>query len=673
MLVPHKIAARYWGQPRTIRFRVLSLVTFIVVPLLGLFAWTGMELASTKRALVELHRFDVTHRLSSAIDRDISGIFGILAGLASSDDLRKGRLPDFQRQAAVLSSHPEIVYLWAFSRDGSFVSGSPNTEEQIAGLGLKKELIDDVFNGIRSVSPVQGEGLPNAMVTLAIPVRENGRVIYGLAAQIRIDRLSDLFENAGIEKHWPAAVVDKNGHFVARSLDAQNRVGQASRPELVEAARRADRSGTFENVTYEGVRALNSYYRSDLTGWTSIVAVPKNELTKPIERAVLITLFGGAIVLAGTLFLATQLSKRISGPVANLSRFATALAGGNAYAEENYDIIELDEVRSALERAMASSSRLSALVASSGDAILSMDLDGTIRTWNKGAEELFGYTADEVIGKPKTILIPEEGMEAYRAQRNKILQGDSLREETMRRKKDGTLVHVSLDSAPIRRVSDGRIIAFSSIIHDISDRKAAEKHMQLLMRELAHRCKNQLAIIQVIAGQTARNTNSIEGFLDKFRNRLQGLAKSHDLLTSQNWKGAPLESLVRGQLEAFLESLANQFDIEGPCVYLPAAASESIGLALHELATNASKYGALAVPQGRVSVKWAFEKGSSDETLLRVDWIERGGAKIDQPPTQKGFGSTVIESIVASSVNGKAEVIYHPEGLHWSLEFPVPT
>ena len=668
--LPSRIRASL--PPTTIRNRLVGLAALIAVPLFGLFSWTALDLAATRRDLVELHRLDVTNRLTSIIDRDIAGVYGVLTGLASSEDLLQSRFLEFERQARALQAHPEIIRIWVFSKTGQAVVADAAADVPPGWNEVKDELLNPVFRGERSVSGVQGEGLRNATVIVAIPVNVDNSVIYGLAAEIKIERLSLLFDDAGMEGDWAAAVVDRKGQYAARSLDAEHRIGQLARPELIEAAKASARSGTFENVTQEGVRVLNSYLRSDLTGWTSVVAVPKAQLEAPLRRALILTFVGGAGVLFATLYFSSLMAKRISYPVRQLSEFASALAAGRSFPEQKFDIVELDEVRVALDEAMGQAARLAALVASSGDAIVSVDLDGTIRTWNKGAEDLFGYTAEETIGKPKTTLVPQNRLAEYDDQRTRTLQGESIRVETVRRKRDGTLVHVSLDSAPIRRPG-GQIIAFSSIIHDISERKAADEHRLLLMRELAHRAKNQLAIIQVIAGQTAADVESVAEFLTNFRQRLQGLAKSHELLTNQDWKGAPLKDLIKSQLQVFGDTSGNRFEISGPPVMLSAAAAEAIGLALHELATNAAKYGALSVPSGHVTIEWDVQPGNEKQGTKRISlrWVESNGRPIEMQPNRKGFGSKVLETMVARSVDGTAELDYRPEGLCWTLQFEV--
>jgi PAS domain S-box-containing protein len=640
-----------------------------LAPLLALFAWIATDFAAAKRHLIEQQRLVVTHRVSAAVDQEIAGYIGMLTGLAAADDLVRRKISDFQRQATIIGGQPDVNSIWAFSKDGKLVPGTVAPPNSVEPALLDSEVVSRVFSSQNAVSGVSGEGLERATFVVAVPVLHSKRVAYGLAAEIKVVQLSRLFAEAGMEKDWAAAVVDYGGSYVARSLDADRRIGQLARPELRLAARATAATGIFENVTYENVPMLNAYYRSSLTGWTTVVAVPRAELAAPLRRAATLVLVGGGTILLATLGLATFLSARISEPVRSLSQFANALATGQPYRESAHHVVELDEVRAALERTITQTSHLSALVASSGDAIVSMDLDGTIKSWNKGAQDLFGYTAEEVVGKPKTVIVPKERLSEFEAQLAHVLSGQSIRAETVRRKRDGSLVHVSLDSAPICR-PDGTVIAISSIIHDITERRVAEEHKELLMRELTHRSKNQLAIIQSIAGQTARTEQNLDDFVTSFSQRLQGLAASHDLLTSRHWKGAFLADVVRQQLEAFAGGDEDRLDVSGPEVLLGTSAAEAVGLALHELATNSVKYGALSAPSGRVTLTWGLRANGSKQRRLHLDWIEIGGPPVHQP-SSKGFGSHVIERLVATVVDGDAEIHYRPEGVRWHLECPV--
>ena len=667
---------QWWGKtfdrrPRTIRFRIGSLVVLILIPLFGLFAWLAVSLAAAQRDLIELQRLDTTNKLSAAVDLDIAEKLGMLRGLSGSDAIKNNAFEEFRRQSDIVLEDPEVTAIWLFKRDGEFVAGAFKNKPEGSAEPLDRQFADAAFAGKNAVSMVRGEGTGNATVVVAVPVFDRQDVAYGLAGEIRIAHLSRIFSDIGMDPRWVAAVVDRTGRFVARSMDAESRIGQRARPELGAAARGFEASGSFENVTWEGLLALNAFRRSTLTGWTSVVAVPKDDLAAPFRDAVVLTILGAVAVLTITLLSGMAMASRISEPVRNLSRYARALAGGHPYREVTHHIAELDEVRTALDMAMAKNAHLAALIASSGDAIISMGLDGTIRTWNRAAGELFGYMADEVIGKPKTLIVPKDQLDDFGKQRAKILNGELVHSETVRVTKNGTRVPVLLNAAPVRQ-ADGKIIAMSSIIHDITALKAAEAHRLILMRELAHRSKNQLAVIQSIAGQTGRNAVSLDSFLVDFRQRLQGIAVSHDILARGNWRAASLIELIRRQLAPFVGEDSNRVVISGPPIDISASAAEAIGLALHELATNSTKYGALSKPEGTVDVRWTLTSNGSTSGAVSLEWTEKNGPPIEEPPRRKGFGSRIIESLVASAVSGNSIIEYRREGVYWRLMYEHP-
>ncbi len=660
-----------WGANRglrTIRFRIVTLVLLILAPLLGTFAWMAFNLAGARMALIELGRSDVTENITAQMDREVADAVGMLTGLGASYVPEAGDPEGFKRHARGLLARPEFVRVWAFGRQGEVLGTGDGSAGAVGGAMIEPELIERVFSGRTAISPVRGEGLDEATIIISTPVHASGKVASGVAGELRVRRLERFLPDVGLAPGWVAAIVDKNGRFIARSLDAEGRVGQMARPELQTAAKETAGRGTFENVTWEGVPMLNSFRRSSLTGWTTVVAVPKDIVEAPLKRSATLVLVGGAGALLLSLATAFAYATRISEPIRNLGQMATAFAKGQAFAKTRYPLAELDEVQSAFVAAAAESAHLSALVASSGDAIMSMTLDGTIRTWNPAAEQLFGYSAEEIVGKPKTLLVPPDEVDEFRKQLASVVAGENVRSETIRLRRDGTPIAVSVNAAPIRR-HDGKIIATSSILHDVTERIANEEHRLFLMREIAHRSKNQLAIIQAIATQTARTTGSTEAFLKTFRSRLQGLSASHDLLLKQDWRGAPLEELVRRQVEAFVGESSNSVSIVGPPAMLTAAAAEAIGLAIHELATNSAKYGALSVPAGRVEVKWERADKGEAEAGWTLTWREWDGPLV-KTPVESGFGTQVIKRTAAMAVQGKADLEYHPSGLIWRLTFP---
>ena len=232
--------------------------------------------------------------------------------------------------------------------------------------------------------------------------------------------------------------------------------------------------------------------------------------------------------------------------------------------------------------------------------------------------------------------------------------------DTVRRRKDGSLIDISLTVSPLKD-ADGRIVGASKIARDITERKRAQEQQKLLVNEMKHRIKNSLATIQAIATQTL-NQHAEER--DAFIARLHALGNAHDLLTSETWQTAPLQAIVTQALKPFQEQHHERITVEGPAnVWLDSTKSVVVAMVLHELATNAVKYGALSNGGGRVSIAWEQQ---SQPNLVKLVWQESGGQRFS-PPKQKGFGSHLIERAFGGQL-GTAQLVFSPQGLSCTLE-----
>lgn len=310
---------------------------------------------------------------------------------------------------------------------------------------------------------------------------------------------------------------------------------------------------------------------------------------------------------------------------------------------------------------------LAAIVESSDDAIVSKDLDGTVTSWNAGAERIFGYTAEEMIGKPITLLIPADRDNEEPSILSRIRRGERVSHfETLRRRKDGQLIAISLTISPIRN-SRGVIIGASKIARDITDRRRLEEARRALSLEINHRTKNLLAVVEAVVRQTAAH-GSPEDFVRRISQRLRALAANQDLLVEGSWRGAEMGDLVRAQLAHVDELIGSRVRLDGDRLVLTPAAAQALGMAFHELATNALKYGALSDERGEVSIAWRIE-AVGEEPELSVSWTESGGPAV-APPGRAGFGTTIIERITGQSLGGVVVMTYAPSGLVWELRAP---
>ena len=329
------------------------------------------------------------------------------------------------------------------------------------------------------------------------------------------------------------------------------------------------------------------------------------------------------------------------------------------------DITERKEAEEALRE---SEERFRIITTTAQEGIWSLDRDGKILFVNPRMAELLGAHPEEMIGKPVNEFCFPEDHAAMQERIAANLAGERIEFEFRFRRRDGAPLYLLAATSPLHG-SRGEVIGALGGFLNLAERKAAEDHQRFLMRELSHRSKNLLAIIQAMASQTARSATSLADFQERFSQRLQGIAASHDVLVSQNWAGAPLADLIRQHLDPFMEAGASRLRLEGPAVSLKPEAAQALGLAIHELATNSVKYGALSRPDGKVTVAWTFEEKGAEGRRLRLDWQERGGPRV-APPARKGFGHAVINRMVAQSLDGTVKLDFAPEGLSWSLSIP---
>jgi PAS domain S-box-containing protein len=306
---------------------------------------------------------------------------------------------------------------------------------------------------------------------------------------------------------------------------------------------------------------------------------------------------------------------------------------------------------------------LAAIIASSNDAIASKTLDGIVTSWNSGAERLFGYTAEEMMGRPIAIL-GAPGREAEMPMiLERIRRGERIQHfDTVRRRKDGTLVEISLTVSPVRD-STGRIVGASKIARDISERRAAEERQRLLVAELDHRVKNTLAVVHSLAARSLGTSPERQTLLG----RLQALTNAHELLSAGKWRAGNLAGLVQAELAAHL----GQVEVKGADLPLTARATLTLALVLHELAANAAQHGALSVPEGRVELAWRIG-GNGSGPRFHLTWAEQGGpAAGSSRPT--GFGLALIERAPRHDLQAEVRLTFGQTGLVYTLAAPLGT
>jgi PAS domain S-box-containing protein len=305
----------------------------------------------------------------------------------------------------------------------------------------------------------------------------------------------------------------------------------------------------------------------------------------------------------------------------------------------------------------------------SPDAIVVVDETGKIDRVNLQAEVLFGLPRERMLGQLIEMLLPERFRARHVAHRANYLKDPKTRPigtdlQLSAQRADGSEFPVDIMLSPIE-VEQRRVVL--AVVRDITERKRAEAHLRLLMREVDHRAKNILSVVQAIAQRTV--ASSYQEFISQFSERIRGLSASHDLLVRNEWQNVSLAELARLQLASVGDLLESRVTMHGPDLRITAAAAQAIGMALHELATNACKYGALSTDTGHVDIVWRLQRAGAGGRRFKIEWSESGGPTV-VAPTGRGFGWSVLCQLTKMSLGADVTLEYAPAGVIWRLGCP---
>lgn len=329
------------------------------------------------------------------------------------------------------------------------------------------------------------------------------------------------------------------------------------------------------------------------------------------------------------------------------------------------DVTNQKRVQAALREA---EEKLAATFESAVAGIAEVDAEGRFLRVNEAFCRLCGYDRDEIADKSFFEFTHPADVTSERERWRALVAGEIERFTIEKRyvRRDGRIVWIEVMNSAVRG-PDGRFAYGVKMLLDVTERREADARQKLLLDELNHRVKNTLATVQSLATQTARGCGSVAEFRARFEPRLLALSAAHDRLTRNQWEGASLRAIAEEELAAH-SAPGRTLRAEGPDVHLPPRASLSLSLALHELATNAVKHGALSVPGGRVELSWATE-GSPFPTAIALVWRERGGPAVEAPQ-REGFGSRLLR-VTARELGGRMILDHAEEGLTWRLSFPL--
>jgi PAS domain S-box-containing protein len=530
-----------------------------------------------------------------------------------------------------------------------------------------------------------GEAWPEVQTQLG-PLHEailsgNRRAFFAEDLPLRIQRHGAEYEDARFTVSYSpvpdASVPTGVGGVLITAVETTNRVltekALRASEERYRSAMMLGRIGSWEVDFVKGIRiwtpegmALFGIHLNDGLGRVGGETDEFRQSMHPEDRHLLAQYH--ALANTQDSFPAEYRIVKADGKMSWLSGYGRVLdrqADGKAHRLINVatDITERKQVEAALGQSEQRLRWLASIVESSDDAIVSKDLNGIITSWNRGAERIFGYTSEEAIGQPITIVIPRDRHDEERAILARIRRGERIDHfETIRQRKHGSLIVVSLTVSPVKN-AEGKIVGASKSARDITEQKRSQEQIAILAREAEHRSKNVLATVQATVNLSQSDTP--EGLKQAIEGRILALANVHSLFVQSRWIGAELLTIARQELAPYSEKGEARVQIDGLQVLLEPNIAQAIAITLHELATNAAKYGSMSLPNGQTTLTWSHE--TDGRLILR--WSEKGGPAV-QIPTKRGFGTRITE-IMIGQLKGKMSFDWRTEGLVCEITLPV--
>ena len=668
----------------TIRQCLLAFAVALVAPgLIFAVVLLGSH-SSSERSRYEEEAQDAAQSAIAAVDRELTGLQAAAQALATSASLLEGNYEAFYRQAVAtlrVWSPEKTADIAIVVRDiaGQQVAntrmpwGTPlpkgaNLQVDHDVIASKQPVIQDLFTGATANRPI---------ISVRVPVLRNDEVTHVLSMALEPKRFAALLQAQNVPASWFAALIDRSDRIVARSRRHEELLGTLA-PEDFRNTQKGN-EGIWRGHNLEGEPMQGAYARSPLSGWRVFVGVPAEVLNAPLRRS-LLTLAGlGLLLLAISLLLAFWFGQRISGPVQKLAQAANKLGRGELVPPVSGRLVEIEEVGRALARSASelqareasvrqSEERLRATHENAAVGIVEVDREGCLISVNEARCKISGHSREEMVGRSLAdFLILGEANRDYvffKQQVAGVLNSYTMENQFVR--KNGTSGWVRASSTAVRG-ADGEFLYAVRVVEDITERKESEVGQKLLIDELNHRVKNTLATVQSLAWQSARSGVPPEVAQQRFQERLLALSRTHNLLNETSWKGASLRTILQTELEPH-DLDETRCRLIGPDLDLAPKAAVVLGMVIHELTTNAVKYGSLSVAQGRVEVQW-HQRGIDS---LHLIWSENGGPPASAPE-RKGFGSRLMEQAITRELGGQLQVEFPPDGLRCRLVLPLQT
>jgi PAS domain S-box-containing protein len=668
-------------MPTSIKRGLAALVLVSALPFVVLAAFLLAWGAQAQRETLMARGEQSVRTILNSLDQDIARANSFLKGISIARTLQQGDWPTFFDQTGgrlPIEGSAVLVYdvktSTFISKDGS--QPNPAAQHSMRHSAISGEMgLSDLFQDARL-------GRYASLVTE--PLTVDGDIRYVLGLVIPADHTSRMLKSQALPANWITAIFDARGVTVARTHGGPQVIGEPGRQELIDKIQQSG-WGRVENVTREGVRVENNFGTA-ATGWSIATGIPQDEFNQPIRNSLYITSAIGLLLGTLALILAFIVGNHLAKPVAALAEAARDLGRGDRPRPIPPAIFELSVVQGALQEAYSdlrrqgeertkaerevrdSEERLRLAMEAGGLGAWEYDPLGKVFRASARCQTIMGISGPARAYDELVAAIHQDDRELQRKAVSDAIAGNAnFSVECRFMQPDGSVRWVRMSG---KVVGDGRErVKLAGVAQDITRDKTAAQLQSLLLDELNHRVKNSLAQIIAIAHFTRRSQGNTAVAWDALESRIHAMAKTHDLLTANSWRGGLLREVLLNELAAYQDVDGSRLTLAGDPVLLSPKAMQALSLAVHELATNAAKYGALSRPEGRVALSWSIE-GNGGRQHVVLKWVESGGPPVTQG-NPAGFGSRLIEQVFTRELRGRVRLQFLPDGVRCEASFPL--
>jgi PAS domain S-box-containing protein len=679
----------------TLTRRLLLLALISVLPAIVIWTYTEVSLRRAREAEVNDLAIRQAQLVGAELERIFDGVQGLLLAIDETQSIRNFDTAVCSPYLkAIQEKVPYILSFVAMDISGHIrcrPTGTIDTQHYFADRHYFHNALGQKGFVVGEYTRVFEEGglAPHPVLPLALPIWNNrGDVIGVLAAALDLKWLSEKLRERTVPENGSLTVADRNGIVLVQEPHPERFIGRLLPREFLVQAREKEVK-TVQSTLPDGVRRVLAH--------VPLQQIPSRDIyvnvglsTKAAFASINQAARRGFMLIAAALILALSLSALLS-RVFITKPFEIITSGIQAWRRGDYQariglprksgeftILSkafndlMDDVAERQQALQVSEERARLALEAGHMGTWWFDPDKRVGGWSSQAAAMVGMSEGATTMDPKewqAILHPEDVERVVEKWRDAVRNRGDYEDEYRVRSSDGSIRWI-YSRGKVFLDTQKRPIYFVGIFHDITERKNAEEQQRFFLDELNHRVKNTLTTVQSIASQTLRTTESPAQFKEAFEGRLLALSKTHNLLTRKSWREAELRDVAEQELAPYRKQGDERVVLTGPDVRLPARYAINLGLVLHELVTNAAKYGALSTNAGRLEVTWSVMEGADRPKQLRIHWTETGGPPV-APPKRQGFGSRLIRRSIEGELGGYMVLNFAESGVAYDISVPL--